>query len=116
MQENHEVTEKSSNRGKSLAGVNREYPKPDPATEEIEDNAKRSVSIRINTSDFGKIRTIARRLRVRESEVFRYLMRRSLKAVGPLYQNDTRNRELLDVLMEDSGELISEFNLDTEKN
>ena len=42
-------------------------------------------------------------------------MRRSLKTVGPLYQNDTRRSEIIDVLMEDNGELISEFNLDTDK-
>ena len=81
----------------------------------IDDNAKRSVSIRINTSDYGKIKTIARRLRVKESGVFRYLMRRSLKAVEPLYRNDANCREVLDIFAEDGGELISHFDFSTEK-
>ena len=37
----------------------------DTDAEGIEDNAKRSVSIRIKASDFGEIKTIARRLPLR---------------------------------------------------
>ena len=81
----------------------------------IDDNAKRSVSIRINTSDYGKIKTIARKLRVKESGVFRYLMRRSLRAVEPLYRNDASCREVLEVFAEDGGELISHFDFGAEK-
>ena len=115
MAENQKVNELQQGSGEPLPGSKSNARTRDIGAEGIEDNAKRSVSIRMNTSDFGKIRTIARRLRVRESEIFRYLMRRSLKAVGPLYQNDTRRREMIYVLMENNGGLISEFNLDTEK-
>ena len=115
MSENQKFSESHQDSGATMSGPKISPQSRDIGAEGIEDNAKRSVSIRINTSDFGKIKTIARRLRVRESEVFRYLMRRSLKAVGPMYQNDTRRSEIIDVLMEDNGELISEFNLDTDK-
>ena len=115
MPENHKVSEIHDPEGGRLRSPKLDSKSRTSSATGIDDNAKRSVSIRINTSDFGKIKTIARRLRVRESEVFRYLMRRSLKAVGPLYQNDTRHREIFDVLMEDNGELISEFNLGTDK-
>jgi len=50
----------------------------------IDDNAKRSVSVRINTSDYGRIRIVARRLRVREAEVFRYLLQVGLARIAPL--------------------------------
>lgn len=50
----------------------------------IDDNAKRSVSVRINTSDYGRIRIVARRLRVREAEVFRYLLQVGLIRIAPL--------------------------------
>ena len=115
MSENQKFSESHQDSGATMSGPKINHQSRDIGAEGIEDNAKRSVSIRINTSDFGKIKTIARRLRARESEVFRYLMRRSLKAVGPLYQNDTRRSEIIDVLTEDNGELISEFNLDTDK-
>ena len=44
------------------------------AGEAIHDDAKRSVSFRISTSDYGRIKVAARHFRMRESELFRYLV------------------------------------------
>jgi hypothetical protein len=52
----------------------------------IHDNAKRSVSVRINTSDYGRIKVAARRLRTREADVFRYLLQVGLNRLAPLLE------------------------------
>jgi len=50
----------------------------------INDDAKRSVSVRINTSDYGRIKIAARRLHAREADVFRYLLQVGLSRITPL--------------------------------
>lgn len=81
----------------------------------ITDNAKRSVSIRINTSDYGRIKTIAKRLKVRESTVFRYLLRNGLKSVAPLYQGKLRFREFIEMFFQQPEIFIEHFNLDKKR-
>lgn len=82
---------------------------------EIRDDAKRSVSIRINVSDYGKIKTIARRLRVRESTVFRYLLKDGLQSLAPLYQTKPSLKEVLEVLFEHPNAFLAEFRLDNKR-
>lgn len=65
------------------------------SSEEIIDNAKRSVSFRISSMDYGRIKTIARRKKTRESEVVRYLLRTSLNALGPVSSSEACNRAAL---------------------
>lgn len=81
----------------------------------VDDNAKRSISIRINTSDFGRIKTIARRLRVRESDVFRFLLRVGLAEMGPLFQANTNGIDLLSVFSRLGAEMVHHFGLDTRR-
>lgn len=66
----------------------------------INDNAKRSVSVRINTSDYGRIRVAARRLRVREAEVFRYLLQVGLSRISPLLADELDAASFLRTLVE----------------
>ena len=42
--------------------------------EAVYEDAKRSISVRISTSDYGRIKVASRHMRIRESEVFRYLV------------------------------------------
>ncbi len=72
-------------------GSTTRYPAPDaPGTAGglIHDNAKRSVSVRINTSDYGRIKVAARRLRTREADIFRYLLQVGLIRLAPLLEEN----------------------------
>ncbi len=81
----------------------------------INDNSKRSVSIRINTSDFGRIKAISRRLKVRESEVFRFLVKVGLAEVSALCRSNATAEELLGAFAAHSAELVSHFNLNARR-
>jgi hypothetical protein len=77
-------------------------PRTDSDTAAIHDNAKRSVSIRINTSDYGRVKAAARRLRTREADIFRYLLHMGLARIGPLL-SETVDRENYVILLASLG-------------
>jgi len=54
----------------------------------IEENSKRIVSLRMNTSDYGRVKAIARRFRARDSEVLRLLLKVGLDELDSLYRQD----------------------------
>lgn len=72
----------------------------DSAAAVINDNAKRSVSIRINTSDYGRIKIASRRLRTREADLFRYLLQVGLNRIQPLLEEDLDAASYLRALAE----------------
>lgn len=77
----------------------------------IDDNAKRSVSVRINTSDYGRIKIAARRLRTREADVFRYLLQVGLSRITPLLNENLDAATFLDILAELGPDLASNLGL-----
>ncbi|MGH8535855.1 MAG: hypothetical protein ACREXM_05155 [Gammaproteobacteria bacterium] len=78
----------------------------------IEDNAKRNVSLRVDTTDYGKIKSIARRFRVRESEVFRFMIKLGLATLAPLFDHRARGKDVMPVFVEHGSEITKYFNLD----
>lgn len=82
-----------------------------PGPEVINDNSKRSISIRINTSDFGRIKAVSRRLKVRESDVFRFLVKIGLAEISALCRSDASGQELLGAFAAHGAELVSHFKL-----
>lgn len=63
-----------------------------PVIDDIQDDARRSVSVRINTSDYGRLKAIAGRLGVRESDVFRHLVRTGIgRLMRVLFGNEPRS-------------------------
>jgi hypothetical protein len=81
----------------------------------INDNSKRSVSIRINTSDFGRIKAVSRRLKVRESDVFRFLVKVGLAEVAALCDSGAGSRDLLGVFAAHGRDLVGHFNLNARR-
>lgn len=79
------------------------------------DNAKRSVSLRINTSDYGKLKAIAKRLRTRESDVFRFAFKLALAKLAPLYDMNVKGADLMSVFVECGTEIATHFNLDAKR-
>jgi hypothetical protein len=77
--------------------------------------AKRSVSLRLNQSDHDRIRTIAKRLRARESDVFRFLLRIALAEITPLDNIRNAGSELLPAFVNYAAELATHFQLDADR-
>ncbi len=75
---------------------------------------KKMVSLRVDTKDLNKTRGIARRLNVRESEVFRFALKVTLGRLGMFHDLSVVGRDLLPVFMELGTELVNHFDLDAE--
>ena len=72
-------------------------------------DSKRSISLRLNISDHDRIRVIAKRLRARESDVFRFLLRLALAKVAPLSNTRNNGSELLPAFVDYATELTTHF-------
>ena len=81
----------------------------------INDNSKRSISVRINTSDYGRIKAIARRLKIREPEVFRFVLRAGLADIAPLSHTRSSIEDLLSMFATRGRELIEHFKLNARR-
>lgn len=79
------------------------------------DNRKQGVSIRISTEDVEKIKRIARRLSVRDSDVIRYAIKNLLNRLSPLDADEIVGRDILPVFIEHGAELARAFDLDAGK-
>src|SRR5271166_5317087 len=76
------------------------------------DNRKQAVSIRLGEGDIRNIKRIAKRLRVRDSDIIRFAIKSMLNRTSPLCDEGIRGRNLVPVLVESGDELIRYFELD----
>lgn len=76
---------------------------------------KQNISVRMSASDLRRIRDIAVRLQVRESDVFRFAVRSSLAKLTPLQDNNSVGSDLVPVFIEFGSELTSFFELDPDR-
>jgi hypothetical protein len=74
---------------------------------------KRAVSIRMNWADVERVKKLAARLNVRDSDVIRFAVKGMLGRLGPLYEPESRGRNLIPVLVEAGSEFLRFFDLDT---
>jgi len=75
-------------------------------------NKKRTISVRLNASDLKKLKDIAKRLQVRESDVFRFAVRTTLAKLGPLHDLNNSGADLLPVFLDHGKDLTNYFNID----
>jgi hypothetical protein len=75
-------------------------------------NRKAAVSVRIGAGDVNKLKAIAKRLGVRDSDVFRYAVKISLEQLEPLVDPAVAGRHLLPVFVEAGPRLLRFFELD----
>lgn len=78
------------------------------------ENRKQMVSLRVGINELNKVRGIARRLKVRDSDVFRFALKVTLGRLGMLHDESVVGRDLLPVFMEVGSELVNHFALDPE--
>lgn len=76
------------------------------------ENRKRAVSIRMSGSDVSKVKRLAQRLGVRDSDVIRYAVKTMLSRLAPLYDPHVRGRSLVPVFVESGSDLFMHFDLD----
>jgi hypothetical protein len=69
----------------------------------------------MSKSDLKKIKEIAKRLQVRESDVFRFAVRSSLAKLMPLHDEAVSGTDLVPVFIEYGNELTTFFDLDAAK-
>ena len=76
------------------------------------ENRKQAVSIRMSGADIGKVKRLAERLGVRDSDVIRYAVKTMLARLAPLYDPHVRGRSLVPVFVEAGSDLFLHFELD----
>jgi hypothetical protein len=91
--------------------TNFRHQKDDTGTVVIEIR-KQAVSIRMNGGDVRKVKKLAQRLGVRDSDVIRFAVKSMLARLGPLYDPEVRGRNLVPVFVESGVELLRFFELD----
>lgn len=77
------------------------------------ENRKQLVSVRLCQADIERIRAIAGRLRVRESDVIRFALRLAFSKLAPLLDMDAHGVDLIPIFLECGPELTYHFDLDS---
>jgi hypothetical protein len=79
------------------------------------DNQKQCVSVRLSTSDIRKIKRIAERLNVSDSDVIRFGIKGMLSKLRPLSDETSSGSQLLPVFLEHGNEVVRYFDFDAER-
>src|SRR5688572_321787 len=69
----------------------------------------------MGVADLMKLKAIAKRLGVRDSDVFRYAVKSSIEQLGPLVDPAVQGRHLLPVFVEAGPRLLRFFELDASR-
>lgn len=75
-------------------------------------NRKRAMSMRMTVSDVAKVKRLAKRLGVRDSDVIRFAVKGALERYWPLCDSKLRGQELIPLFVESGTELVRFFELD----
>lgn len=78
----------------------------------MDESKKPLVSLRLLHADLERLGTLAKRLRVRESEIIRFALRLTFAKLVLLLDENARGRDLIPVFLECGAELTSHFDLD----
>ena len=79
----------------------------------MSEGKKHLVSIRLCQSDLERIRAIANRLRVKDSEIIRFALRLAFAKLSPLHDQNAYGRDLIPIFLECGPELAYHFELDS---
>ena len=66
----------------------------------------------MNSTDVRKVKKIANRLGVRDSDVIRFAVKSMLARLGPLYDPEAHGRNLVPVFVESGADLLRYFEID----
>ncbi len=86
-----------------------------PPGRHVNDKRKQAISIRMNVTDVRKVKRLADRLGVHDSDVVRFAVKTMLAKLGPLHDPDVRGANLVPVFVESGAELVRFFELDASR-
>ena len=69
----------------------------------------------MNSTDVRKVKKVASRLGVRDSDVIRFAVKSMLARLGPLYDPEAHGRNLVPVFVESGAELLRFFEIDASR-
>lgn len=76
---------------------------------------KQHISVRLAEADHRKMKEISKRLGVKESDLFRYIIKHSLNKLLPFQDEHIRGTDLLPALLDCGQDLARYFDLDTDQ-
>ncbi|MGH1471304.1 MAG: hypothetical protein ACRBCS_08930 [Cellvibrionaceae bacterium] len=76
---------------------------------------KRNVSVRLSESDIKKMKGIADRFGVKESELFRYAVKSVLTKLMPFNDKNLRGADLVPAWLESGQDILTYFPMDAEQ-
>lgn len=76
-------------------------------------NTKRSVSFRIDQNDFDNIKALTKRMRIRESDLFRFAIKMTLNKLSLLGDEKLKGVDVMPVFVDCGSEIATYFNLDS---
>ena len=79
------------------------------------ENQKQCVSVRLSTGDIRKIKRIAQRLNVSDSDVIRFGIKGMLSKLRPLSDSTSAGSQLLPVFLEHGNEVARYFDFDADR-
>lgn len=79
------------------------------------ENQKQCVSVRLSSNDIRKIKRIAERLNVSDSDVIRFGIKGMLAKLLPLSDDASSGSQLLPVFLEHGNEVVRYFDFDAER-
>ncbi len=74
---------------------------------------KRSVSFRVDQSDFDKIKAITKRMRVRESDFFRFAIQSTINKLALIGDEELKGTDVMPVFVDCGAEIATYFKLDS---
>jgi len=69
----------------------------------------------MNAADIRKVKKLANRLGVRDSDVIRFAVKSMLARLGPLYDSEVHGRNLVPVFVESGAEMLRFFDIDASR-
>lgn len=78
----------------------------------MNESRKQAVSIRLGSGDIRKVKRLAERLGVRDSDVIRFALKWTLNRIAPLCDPEIKGPSLVPMFVETGSELIRHFELD----
>jgi hypothetical protein len=81
----------------------------------IVSNKKQNVSVRLSESDIKKIKGISERLGVKDSELFRYIIKNSLARLLPFQQGGMNGVDLIPALLDSGKDLTQHLDIDADR-
>jgi len=76
---------------------------------------KKNISVRLGVADLRRIKEIANRLDVKESEIFRYAVKSLATRLLPLLNRQLSGISMLVALLESGEDLLHHFEFDTQQ-